>query len=377
MFGADQKACQKLQERLRAKGFESHMGETVNDQGTKMYRVWVGTFKSKEEAAVYASRLRAENFDCFVRPTAPVTADRISELEPVAPDPGARDQSRTMAARGHDILDLPESARSKMKVLAQADNATGDLFAAPETDRDVDESDIAEEEAPEEEDAVEQPQMQVPEGMRRLADRSRSAHNHSDNQTGNTRTEKGEKDSPGVGEAASSRPAEKRTEEGRSAHITKIYKYYDKKGIIHLTNAYKDIPLESRKNISQISAFPVRIIAFDSRDMLFQIEMDGERKKLRLVEIKPAAQRPGGGPLESFQEQMYTRQCRLIYDPGSGEKGNLLQGSLYLKTGESVGFDMVRRGLALCNQEKLPPDKRQRFLDAQEQAKKKKIGIWQ
>lgn len=377
MFGADRKACQKLQEHLTAKGFDAQVYESVNDLGAKMYRVRVGTFKTKDEAAASASQLRADNFQCFVRPISSLPIERTREPETARPGPAESEPDPAVAAAGRDTRNLPESLKTKIKAITQADNATGAETNAPEDAGHIDETDLAEEGILDDEGgAVEQPQLQAPETVRRLAATKRQSGDPSDNQSGSARSEK-ERKPPAVGVARSNRPDEEAAGDGQSAQNTKIYKYYDGQGILNLTNSYKKIPMELRKNIREIIVFPVRIIAFDARDLLFKIEMGGEEKKLRLVDVKPGVRPPQGESLGSFKERVHNSQCRLIYDPGSIESGGLLLGSLYLKTGESVGLDMVRRGIALSNQDKLPANKRQKFLDAQEQAKNKKMGIWQ
>jgi hypothetical protein len=174
-----------------------------------------------------------------------------------------------------------------------------------------------------------------------------------------------------------SRPEESiKADEDWPGSISKIYKYYDTNGTLHVTNSYKRIPKEFLERIKEIVIFPVRFISFKDKEMVLRVEIEGEEKKVKLDDIKEASKPLPDKAVNDFADLLKKYPLRLKYDLGRVGADGTIHGSLYFRTGTSVGLEMVRRGIALCNLEELLIFKRKVFLEAEGHARREKKGVW-
>ena len=72
---------------------------------------------------------------------------------------------------------------------------------------------------------------------------------------------------------------------------------------------------------------------------------------------------------------MSAEPLRLKYSPGDDRK-DLLTGTLYYRSGTDLQIELLKRGLALVDEETVPADRQKALAAAQQRAQSLKAGIW-
>lgn len=157
----------------------------------------------------------------------------------------------------------------------------------------------------------------------------------------------------------------------------KTFKYFDDAdGALHVTNAYKKIPPRFQTKIREISIVPVWFISLNAHDLVFCIDSDGEKKKIKLDGIGGSPTPPSPQVVKVFADDLRKEPLRIKYDPSRTDASGILHGSLYRTTGTSVGLEMITHGLAPCNPEAVPSLEKEIYREAEQKAKQEKAGIW-
>jgi len=60
-----------------------------------------------------------------------------------------------------------------------------------------------------------------------------------------------------------------------SASVTKVFKYQDELGTVHITNSTEKVPEKYSKRLIEVSVFPVCFSSFNLNKMILRVETDG------------------------------------------------------------------------------------------------------
>ncbi|MCP4714698.1 MAG: hypothetical protein GY868_06235 [Deltaproteobacteria bacterium] len=325
MFGANKDVAESFSRRLQEKDFAAYVLEVQGESGNMFYKVRIGRFITENDAWTYGSRLQSERVDYWV----------TRYVAPVAVQTGAV---------------APENAdkAGQVKQVAVSDTPK---------DLETDNSSAAEEAQPAVEPVVQPAAVPLSEGGAK-----QSAVN------------------PGQPEAAAEAlpkkdfPAESGA--GWPAAQSRIYKYYDLKGVLHVTNAYGDVPDQYRANLAQIIFFPVAFRACDLKTAELTVEVSGDLKQLVLDGIAAPA-KPVEKEIGHDFEKLFSQQpLRLSYDPRKLDDKGRIHGELFMRSGQPFALELIRRGLFVVSAAQLPVFRRKLLLSAQEQAQNAGAGCW-
>jgi septal ring-binding cell division protein DamX len=161
--------------------------------------------------------------------------------------------------------------------------------------------------------------------------------------------------------------------ENAPKRITIIYAYRTESGAINLTNRYEDIPETLRQNIQYISLFPVYIKDLSKSSSRLTLEADGQQTDIILAGFSMPKKTE---PVRDYLETLKTKPLRLKYSPGQTTKDGAIAGRLFQKEGSYINLDMVRKGFGECSMQTLALDQQEAFRQAQEAAKRERVGIW-
>jgi len=180
-----------------------------------------------------------------------------------------------------------------------------------------------------------------------------------------------------ITETAPAPPASQKSDNPAPARAERTYKYYDSDGgVLHVTNAYQSIPEHLRSAIKEIAVFPVAVISYSARDMRFMIDMEGSSKQVVLDDVTALEAPLPAKAVQDFDAYLKQTPVRIKYDPSRMDGAGALHGSLYLKNGTPVSTEMVRRGLAACNAEKMLPFQKKACAEAEQEARSAGAGAW-
>ena len=155
--------------------------------------------------------------------------------------------------------------------------------------------------------------------------------------------------------------------------MTKIYAYRTESGAINLTNRYEDIPEAVRQNIEYISLFPVHIKDLTKNGPRLTLDADGQQTEMILAGFSMPK---NNDSVRAYIDELKTKPLRLKYSPNQKTKDGAIAGRLFLKEGSYINLDMVRKGLGECSVQTLASDQQEAFRQAQDAAKRERVGIW-
>ncbi len=135
----------------------------------------------------------------------------------------------------------------------------------------------------------------------------------------------------------------------------KTYKYFnpgDK--TIHITSSLATVPVHYQKQIGEIAIYPVYFKSVNLRDMSMKVDIEGADKDVILEGLTQPGRVPTAQAVRDFETGLESAPLRINYYPKRTDPDGTLHGSLFFKDGASVECDMVRRGLAACEDDNLP-----------------------
>lgn len=171
---------------------------------------------------------------------------------------------------------------------------------------------------------------------------------------------------------------EKRQEQSApaAASPTKIFAYRDPGGALNLTNNYFGIPETLRGNIEYISLFPVICLAINNNGTGLLCNVEGKQTEIVLAGVTMPPKNQTQYLSDYIARNLNNIPLRLKYNPSETGKNGAIVGKLYLKEGTFINLDVIRKGLARCLLETLPPDQHGEFQKSESLAQKEKLGIW-
>ncbi len=337
MYGTERKVSYKFMKKLIEKGYPAYVHENPGEDGQTYYRVRIGRFMSDQEAQPYVRALQEDNIEYWVAP-ARVKPGRLS-----APQQGSTTQ---------------DSIPAEAVVLQYTDASTG---AGNETEQTVSSADSGNEDSS-------KPGLTG-------SDAARSEVYAGDLQTAE-KDASTEDQGTGTDTEAVTAGETDREDVAWPQTVSKIYKYYDSNGTLQVTNSFKNIPQHYQGAIREVIMFPVRFSSCNEATLLLQVEADDQTKNIMLADIKHPGEIPPAQAIAELHSVLREVPLRLTYDPSVIGSDGVIHGRLYYRTGTSVGLEMIKKGIALGNPDGLLPFKRTLYMDAENQAKKEKRGVW-
>ncbi len=161
-----------------------------------------------------------------------------------------------------------------------------------------------------------------------------------------------------------------------SASVTKVFKYQDELGTVHITNSTEKVPEKYSKRLIEVSVFPVCFSSFNLNKMILRVETDGRIYTVRLKDIKKALKNVPRKDINKFWAFLKHTPLRLKYRPVIGEYDGIVNGMICSRSGMSIGLEMVKRGIAEADMASLAPFMKDTYLDAEKQAKEMRTGAW-
>ncbi len=161
--------------------------------------------------------------------------------------------------------------------------------------------------------------------------------------------------------------------------VTRIYTYFDAQGYLRVTNNEQKIPAELRDRIESVSIFPVKYLSFNQKKKMLLVDIAGRQEELQLagVDLDTAAALAGAAAYcETALKNVPLRLKFTPEHPGTDKK-KIVRGNLFFKQGASVNIELLRKGIAPCDADALPPSQKQAFLEAEAAARNERIGIWE
>lgn len=178
----------------------------------------------------------------------------------------------------------------------------------------------------------------------------------------------------GVGQVGSVAEPTPESSAGSSVAVTKIYAYTGPGNELNLTNAHAKIPKELLARIQYVSIFPVMLVDVPEKGSALVMEIEGARRLLALSGLRlPEENRTVVSA--GIQEVLSAEPLRLKYSPGDDHK-DLLTGTLYYRSGADLQIELLKRGLALVDEESSPVARQASLRAAQQRAQGLKVGIW-
>jgi cell division septation protein DedD len=332
---SDKQAAERRINQLGRKGYDAYCVETPLQNGKTQFKIRVGKYASPEDAGRAAQKFNAqERRGCMVvkispesyaETEQPVLAGRTALRGQQQDEPSEIETDTLLKAT--KTLSQKAGAQEAMERMPSADMPS-EPEPAPPAFKDT--------ERASEPEATEQPER-------------------TDNNSEQLETA----DAPNA-----SAPPER---------MTKIYAYRAESGAVNLTNRYEDIPEAVRQNIEYISLFPVHIKDLSKNGPRLTIETDGQQTEMILAGFSMPKKNDS---VRAYLETLKAKPLRLKYSPGKTTKDGAIAGRLFLKEGSYINLDMVRKGLGECSVQTLASDQQEAFRQAQDAAKRERLGIW-
>ncbi len=162
--------------------------------------------------------------------------------------------------------------------------------------------------------------------------------------------------------------------EGWPDTAVKMYAYPGPDNELNLTNAGGAIPKQFQNRIQYVSIFPVMLLDVPEHGDVFVVEVEGRR-----CTVQPAGIRlPAEGRAQAaagIMALLSKEPLRVKYSPAD-VRGDMLAGSLYYRSGADVQIELIRQGLALVDENRVPDDRREAFQEALNRARDLKAGMW-
>jgi hypothetical protein len=166
-----------------------------------------------------------------------------------------------------------------------------------------------------------------------------------------------------------------REEWPRSSSKTFVYRKSD--GTTYFTNRLLEVPKEYMERLEKVSIFPVQFLYFHLEKKLLYFKIDGIEQPVKLAGTNISPSRIVNSIDAYFKRNLKDKPLRLEYEPKNVDtRNNILFGHLYSKGGKSINLEMVRQGIAPFYPENISPSQLNEFTDAENRAKKEKLGIW-
>ncbi|MBN2107150.1 MAG: SPOR domain-containing protein [Deltaproteobacteria bacterium] len=332
----DKQSAERRINQLGRKGYDAYCVETPLNNGKTQYKIRIGKYESPEEAGQAAQKYTTrESRGCLV---VKITSTSSSESEQT-------DSGRIAAAGGQqqdepdhiDAEPLPQAAQSEIqKTLPPADT----------------------EHIPSSEELPSEPEPAQPASMPA--------------KTASFPEDIDQKERTGS-DSEQMEASDAAVEDTEPQRMIKIYAYRTESGSINLTNKYENIPASGLNNIEYVSLFPVYLKELAKEGSRLTIEADGQKTDIILAGfILPKDSKPA----RAYLDELKTKPLRLKYSPNQRTKDGAIAGRLFLKEGSYINLDMVRKGLGECSVQMIASDQQEAFRQAQEAAKREKVGIW-
>lgn len=161
-----------------------------------------------------------------------------------------------------------------------------------------------------------------------------------------------------------------------SGRISRIFKYLDQKGTLQVTNSPETLSEANPRQIVEVSVFPVCFSSFNLGKMVFRVETADRIYRVRLKDAEAVLKGVSRKDINAFWDRLKQAPLRLKYRPVAGEFDLPVDGTIYFRSGQSIGLEMVRQGLARPNLKGLPEFMRGAYRAAQQEAKKRRAGTW-
>ncbi len=331
----DKQSAERRINQLGRKGYEAYFVETPLDSGKTQYKIRIGKYGSPEEAGQAAQKFNdRERRGCMVVKIAPT-----GSVESEQPSPAGRFAADEQQQNEPDDIDAEAHSQTAKYKVRKTD--------APDDTEHMPAADLPSEPEPAQPAAQHAKKASAPDAIEQLE--------RTDN------------------DAEQMEAADAAVEEVAAKRMTKIYAYRTESGAINLTNRYEDIPEASRQNIEYISLFPVHIKSLAKNGARLTLEADGQQTDIVLAGF---AMPKKSEPVRAYLEELKTKPLRLKYSPSQTTKDGAIAGRLFLKEGSYINLDMVRKGLGECSVQTLASDQQEAFRQAQEAAKRERVGLW-
>lgn len=159
--------------------------------------------------------------------------------------------------------------------------------------------------------------------------------------------------------------------------LSNIFAYRKSDGTIFITNRLLEVPQEFMDRLEKVIIFPVQFLYFDPEEKFLCCNIDGIEQPVRLIGVNIFPSKIMNSLEAYFNKNLEDMPLRLEYEPKQVDtKNNILLGHLYLKEGKSINLDMIRQGIAPSYLKNISPSQKNEFADAENLAKKEKLGIW-
>lgn len=332
----DKQSAERRINQLGRKGYEAYCLETPLQNGKTQFKIRIGKYGSPEEAGLAAQKFNTrERRGCMVVKISPTRS--LESNQPVAEGGavaegqrhGETDDIETTPPRG---LETKSSGQKNESLDDTGNMPPADMPSEPEPSQPI-------------------------AGSPEIAPAPESAE-----QT--TRSD----NNPEQMEAA-----DNAVEEIAPKRMTKIYAYRMESGAVNLTNRYEDIPEAVRHTIEYIALFPVHIKELAKNGSRLTLEAEGQQTEIVLAGFSMPKKNES---VRAYLEGLKTKPLRLKYSPGQTTKEGAIAGRLFLKEGSYVNLDMVRKGLGECSVQTLLSNEQEAFRQAQEAARRERVGIW-
>jgi hypothetical protein len=116
---------------------------------------------------------------------------------------------------------------------------------------------------------------------------------------------------------------------------------------VHIAADAKAVPARYRAKVQQVDLYPAVFTSLDLRDMSFRFEAAGQRIELVLDGIAHSRQQ-ASGMIKELESLLRAHPLRLVYFPPRTDPDGTLHGDAFLASGSSVREELVRRGIAVC-----------------------------
>ncbi|MCX8042809.1 MAG: SPOR domain-containing protein [Desulfobacterota bacterium] len=155
------------------------------------------------------------------------------------------------------------------------------------------------------------------------------------------------------------------------------FKYFNPDdNALHVTTAQHLIPERLRKYIREVTVYPVCVTSINEKTLLISISLENTTKQVSLCELTPPEQKIPAPCIRELETTIAPQQMRLRYFPHLTRPDGTLEGSLYLENGDSLACDMVRKGIARYNPERVSVFEINDFKEAEKSARTDKRCIW-
>jgi len=311
------KAAESHADTVRVKGFDPYIVSYETSKGKILYRVRIGRFKERSRAA---------------------------ELARAYEQKGGRDFIIVRTEQG-SVLQKEKVARVEQPVFESLQLDKNEQRSLPGS-LSIQETVIVEDE----------PVVVVKSQPGRLPDSTAST------EEGNSHVASGS-----AVEVSSQSPAS-------VTQVTKIYAYSGSGNELNLTNAYAKIPKDLLGRIQYVSIFPVMLLSVPEKGNALVMEVEGMQRRVALAGLRlPGENRSVVSA--GIQQVLSAEPLRLKYSPDDEHK-DILIGTLFYRSGVDLQIEILKRGLALVDAEKLPLDRQAILRAAQQRARELNAGIW-